>query len=75
MYVSIHSHKISKYNKKTAPKIYKLGSNAWKILKQNQGARQTYCIQLIQCMLKEDSKGFQFAPDSYLQNELESSYL
>jgi hypothetical protein len=35
VYVSIHSlHKISKYNGKDGHKIYKLGSNAWKILKQ-----------------------------------------
>jgi transcription-repair coupling factor (superfamily II helicase) len=37
VYVSIHSlHKISKYTGKdgTPPKIYKLGSNAWKVLKQ-----------------------------------------
>jgi transcription-repair coupling factor (superfamily II helicase) len=57
LYVSIHSHKISKYNGKdgTPPKIYKLGSN-WKILKQNQGARQTYYSTWFSCMLKEDSK-------------------
>jgi transcription-repair coupling factor (superfamily II helicase) len=39
VYVSIHSlHKISKYTGKdgTPPKIYKLGSNAWKVLKQKR---------------------------------------
>jgi transcription-repair coupling factor (superfamily II helicase) len=47
-----------KYNGKdgTPPKIYKLGSNAWKILKQNQGARQTYCIQLDSVVCKELEK-------------------
>jgi transcription-repair coupling factor (superfamily II helicase) len=42
VYSSIHSlHKISKYTGKdgTPPKIYKLGSNAWKVLKQKTKAR------------------------------------
>jgi transcription-repair coupling factor (superfamily II helicase) len=44
------------------------------VLKQNQGKSQTYCFQLnpVVCKRRLD-KGFQFAPDSYLQNELESS--
>jgi hypothetical protein len=29
----------------TPPKIYKLGSNAWKVLKQNEGKSKKYCIQ------------------------------
>jgi transcription-repair coupling factor (superfamily II helicase) len=59
VYVSIHSlHKISKYNGKdgTPPKIYKLGSNAWKILKQKNQARQTYCFNDSVVCCKEDSK-------------------
>jgi uncharacterized protein YehS (DUF1456 family) len=40
--------------------------------KQNQGKSQT-CFALIQLYAKRRlDKGFQFAPDSYLQNELES---
>ena len=80
VYVSIHSlHKISKYNGKdgTPPKIYKLGSNAWKILKQKTKARVKHiAFNLIQLYAKRRlEKGFQFAPDSYLQNELESSFI
>lgn len=80
VYVSIHSlHKISKYNGKdgTPPKIYKLGSNAWKILKQKTKARVKHiAFNLIQLYAKRRlEKGFQFAPDSYLQNELESSFM
>ncbi|MDO8317289.1 MAG: CarD family transcriptional regulator, partial [Flavobacterium sp.] len=80
VYVSIHSlHKISKYNGKdgTPPKIYKLGSNAWKILKQKTKARVKHiAFNLIQLYAKRRlDKGFQFAPDSYLQNELESSFI
>ena len=80
VYVSIHSlYKISKYNGKdgTPPKIYKVGSNAWKILKQKTKARvKNIAFNLIQLYAKRRlEKGFQFAPDSYLQNELESSFI
>ena len=79
VYVSIHSlHKISRYNGKdgTPPKIYKLGSNAWKVLKQKTKARVKHiAFNLIQLYAKRRlEKGFQYAPDSYLQNELESSF-
>ena len=80
VYVSIHSlHKISKYNGKDGvpPKIYKLGSNAWKTLKQKTKARVKHiAFNLIQLYVKRRlDKGFQFAPDSYLQKELESSFI
>lgn len=80
VYVSIHSlHKISKYNGKDGapPKIYKLGSNAWKVLKQKTKARVKHiAFNLIQLYAKRRlEKGFQFAPDSYLQAELESSFI
>ncbi|MBK0369768.1 transcription-repair coupling factor [Flavobacterium agrisoli] len=80
VYVSIHSlHKIAKYNGKDGapPKIYKLGSNAWKVLKQKTKARVKHiAFNLIQLYAKRRlEKGFQYAPDSYLQNELESSFI
>ncbi|WP_339835839.1 transcription-repair coupling factor [uncultured Flavobacterium sp.] len=80
VYVSIHSlHKISKFNGKDgiAPKIYKLGSSAWKTLKQKTKARVKHiAFNLIQLYAKRRlEKGFQFAPDSYLQKELESSFI
>ena len=80
VYVSIHSlHKIAKYNGKdgTAPKIYKVGSGAWKALKQKTKARVKHiAFNLIQLYAKRRAeKGFAFAPDSYLQYELESSFL
>jgi transcription-repair coupling factor (superfamily II helicase) len=80
VYVSIHSlHKIAKYNGKdgTPPKIYKLGSNAWKVLKQKTKARVKHiAFNLIQLYAKRRlEKGFQYAPDSYLQKELESSFI
>lgn len=80
LYVSIHSlHKISKYNGKDGapPKIFKLGSAAWKKLKQKTKARvKKIAFDLIKVYAKRRlEKGFQYAPDSYLQNELEASFL
>jgi transcription-repair coupling factor (superfamily II helicase) len=80
LYVSIHSlHKITKYNGKDGktPKIYKLGSNAWKNLKKKTKARvKEIAFNLINLYAKRKTeKGFQYGPDSYLQNELEASFI
>ncbi|HTO36715.1 MAG TPA: transcription-repair coupling factor, partial [Flavobacterium sp.] len=67
------------YNGKdgAVPKIYKLGSNAWKALKQKTKARVKHiAFNLIQLYAKRRTeKGFACAPDSYLQKELESSFI
>tara|TARA_R110002072_G_scaffold22615_1_gene79237 strand:+ start:52261 stop:55605 length:3345 start_codon:yes stop_codon:yes gene_type:complete len=80
LYLSIHSlHKISKYNGKdgTTPKIYKLGSAAWKKLKQKTKTRvKEIAFNLIELYAKRRlQKGFAYDPDSYLQLELESSFM
>ncbi len=80
LYLSIHSlHKISKYNGKdgTTPKIYKLGSAAWKKLKQKTKKRvKEIAFNLIELYAKRRlQKGFKYDPDSYLQHELESSFI
>jgi len=80
LYLSIHAlHKISKYNGKDGyqPKLYKLGSKAWKALKQKTKSRvKEIAFNLIQTYAKRKEKnGFRFAPDSYLQWELEASFL
>ena len=80
LYVSIHSlHKISKYNGKDGapPKLYKLGSAAWKALKQKTKARvKQIAFNLIQLYAKrKEAVGYAFAPDSYLQKELEASFI
>ncbi|MHC5362945.1 transcription-repair coupling factor [Myroides sp. LJL110] len=80
VYVSIHSlHKIAKYNGKegTAPKIHKLGSNVWKNLKNKTKARVKHiAFNLIQLYAKRKlQKGFAYKQDSYLQHELESSFI
>lgn len=80
LYLSIHSlHKISKYNGKDGkpPKIYKLGSNAWKNLKEKTKSRVKHiAYNLIELYAKRRlQKGFQYGPDSYLQHELEASFI
>lgn len=80
LYVSIHSlHKISKYNGPEGREIVlsKLGSPAWKSLKQKTKARvKQIAFDLIKLYAeRKTAKGFQYSPDSYLQNELEASFL
>ncbi len=80
LYVGIHSlHRISKYKGKdnAEPKIYKLGSGAWQKLKQATKARvKDIAKDLILLYAKRmASPGFSFSPDSYLQRELEASFI
>lgn len=80
LYVGIHSlHRISKYKGKdnSEPKIYKLGSGAWQKLKQSTKARvKDIAKDLIQLYAKRiSSPGYSFSPDSYLQRELEASFI
>ena len=80
LYVSIHSlHKISKYNGPEGREIVlsKLGSPAWKSLKQKTKAKvKQIAFDLIKLYAQRKSaKGFAYAPDTYLQNELEASFL
>ena len=80
LYVSIHSlHKISKYNGKdgAAPKVFKLGSGAWKKIKQKTKRKvKEIAFNLINVYAKRRmNKGFACGPDTYLQHELEASFL
>ncbi|MDP4223892.1 MAG: transcription-repair coupling factor [Bacteroidota bacterium] len=80
LYVGIHSlHRISKYKGRdnAEPKIYKLGSGAWQKLKQNTKRRvKDIAKDLIQLYAKRmSSPGYSFSPDSYLQRELEASFI
>ena len=80
LYVSIHAlHKISKYKGKDSepPKIYKLGTGAWQKLKQNTKSKvKDIAKELIQLYAKrKEQQGFTFSPDTYLQQELESSFI
>ncbi len=80
LYVSIHSlHRISKFTGKDgqAPKMNKLGTQAWATLKQKTKKKiKELAFDLIQLYAKRRSQpGFAFTPDTYLQNELEASFM
>ena len=80
LYVSIHSlHKISKYVGKDGaePVLSKLGSDAWENLKRKTKSKvKDIARELIKLYaLRKSSPGFAFAPDGYLQNELEASFI
>jgi transcription-repair coupling factor (superfamily II helicase) len=80
LYVSIHSlHRISKFVGKdgAAPSMDKLGSNAWQNLKRKTKTKvKEIAFDLIKLYAKRKAtKGFAFHPDSYLQTELEASFM
>lgn len=80
LYVSIHSlHRIAKYTGKdgTPPALSRLGSNAWNNLKQRTKQKvKDIARDLIELYAKRKaSDGFEFSPDTYLQNELEASFI
>lgn len=78
--VSIHSlHRISKYKGKEGsdPKINKLGTGAWQKMKSRTKAKvKDIAKELIALYAKRRSeKGFAFSADTYLQTELEASFI
>ena len=80
LYISVHSlHQIAKYSSKDGaePSLSTLGSNTWNRLKSKTKSKvKDIARELIKLYAeRKRSKGFQFAPDSYLQNELEASFL
>ena len=80
LYVSIHSlHRIAKFTGKEGhqPKLNKLGSNAWANLKQKTKKKvKEIAFDLIKLYAKRKTeKGFAFSPDTYLQHELEASFI
>jgi transcription-repair coupling factor (superfamily II helicase) len=80
LYVNINSlHKITKYTGKegTEPKLHKIGSGVWEKLKSKTKKQvKDIASDLIKLYAeRKASKGFQFSPDSYLQTELEVSFM
>jgi transcription-repair coupling factor (superfamily II helicase) len=80
IFVSIHAlHKLSKYRGKEGvpPKINKLGSGAWNRLKERTKTKvKDIARDLIKLYAaRREEKGFAFSPDSYLQHELEASFI
>ena len=80
VFVSVHAlHKISRYKSKDAepPKIHKLGSKVWQNLKASTKSKvKDIAKDLIQLYARRKSaRGFAFSADTYLQQELESSFM
>ena len=80
LYVSIHSlHRISRYSSKDGaqPTLSKLGSSSWNKLKEKTKSRvKDIARELIKLYAeRKQSKGFQYMPDTYLQTELEASFM
>lgn len=80
LYVSIHSlHRIAKYSGKDGaePSLSRLGSNTWSKLKAKTKSHvKDIARELIKLYAeRKNAKGFQFMPDSYLQTELEASFM
>ena len=80
VFVSVHSlNKISRFRSKDGvpPKISKLGSKTWQNLKISAKSKiKDIAKDLIQLYAKrKTTKGFAYSPDSYLQEELESSFM
>ena len=79
-YVSIHSlHKLSKYRSKEgdAPRLNRLGSNAWAKIKSRTKSRlKDIARELIRLYAaRREQQGFAFTPDGYMQQELEASFI
>ena len=80
LYISIHSlHRIAKYTGKEGaqPTLNRLGSPAWSNLKKKTKSRvKDIAKDLIKLYAERKAKkGFGFSPDTYLQNELEASFI
>ena len=80
VFVSIHSlHKVSKSRGKEGepPRLNKLGTGAWERLKERTKTKiKDIARDLIKLYsLRRQEKGFAFSPDSFMQHELEASFL
>ena len=81
IFVSIHSlHKLSKYKGKDSgepPKLSKLGTGAWEKMKERTKSKvKDIARDLILLYSKrKQEKGFAYSPDSFMQHELEASFI
>ncbi|MGP1536747.1 transcription-repair coupling factor [Bacteroides heparinolyticus] len=80
VFVSIHSlHKVSKYKGKEgeSPRLNKLGTGAWEKLKNRTKTKiKDIARDLIKLYSqRREEKGFCYSPDSFLQRELEASFI
>ena len=80
VFVSVHSlHKISRYKSKDSepPKIHKIGSRVWQNLKAGTKAKvKDIAKDLIKLYAeRKAAKGYAFSADTFMQQELESSFM
>ncbi len=80
VFVPIHAlHKLSKYRGKEGvpPKVSRLGSGSWERMKERTKSKlKDIARDLIRLYAaRKEEKGFAFSPDSYLQQELEASFI
>lgn len=80
IFVSIHAlHKLAKYRGKEGvpPKVNKLGSGAWNKMKERTKSKlKDIARDLIKLYAaRKSEQGFSFSPDTYLQQELEASFI
>lgn len=80
IFCSIHAlHKLSKYRGKEGvpPKVNKLGTGAWNRIKERTKTKmKDIARDLIRLYAaRRQEKGFAYSPDSYLQHELEASFI
>ena len=80
IFVSIHAlHKLAKYRGKEGvePRLNKLGSGAWNRMKERTKSKlKDIARDLIKLYAaRREEKGFAFSPDSYMQQELEASFI
>jgi transcription-repair coupling factor (superfamily II helicase) len=80
IFVSIHSlHKLSKYKGKDGepPALSKLGTGAWERMKDRTKKKvKDIARDLIKLYAqRKNERGFAFSPDSFLQDELEASFI
>jgi len=80
VFVSIHAlHKVAKYKGKEGepPRLNKLGTGAWERIKEKTKSKiKDIARDLIKLYARRrEEKGFAYSPDSFLQHELEASFL
>ncbi len=80
IFVSIHAlHKLAKYRGKEGvpPKLNRIGSGAWQRVKDRTKSKlKDIARDLIRLYAaRREQKGFAFSPDSYMQEELEASFI
>lgn len=80
IFVSIHSlHKLAKYKGKEGepPRLNKLGSGAWEKMKERTKKKvKDIARDLIRLYSqRKEEQGYSFSPDSFMQHELEASFI